>query len=95
MISTIVLASRIYDFLEKYARVKPEFDPIYDEEDDKYTSPDASELRYCANMLQNYLVPDGCRSEWGSGGYVPYGSKEGREEHDYLVSEIYKVIKSK
>ena len=32
--------------------------------------------------------------EWSSGGYKPYSSKEGREEHDYLVKEIYKIINS-
>ena len=28
------------------------------------------------------------------GGYKPYSSKKGREEHDYLVKEIYKIINS-
>jgi hypothetical protein len=85
------LSERIYKFIEKYASIRPDYDPEYD--DDKYTSPDASIMKYCADMLSKGLKPDQCHSSWESGGYKPYSSKDGREEHDYLVKKIYKIIK--
>lgn len=88
------LAERIYKFLETYAGVKPDWDSEYDDEDDKFTSPDASQLKYCADMISKNLKPKQCWSKWSSGGYIPYFSKEGEEEHDYLVKEIYKILKS-
>lgn len=89
------LSKRIYSFLEKYAAVRPDWDSEYDDEDEKYTSPDASHLKYCADMLDKEVIPYTCLSDWGSGGYKPITSVEGREEHDYLVKTIYGLIKNK
>ncbi len=89
------LAERIYAFLEKYAGIRPDWDSEHDDEDDKYTSPDASQMKYCADMLSKELKPLQCWSEWGSSGYKPHSSKEGRIEHDSLVKEIYDIINSK
>jgi hypothetical protein len=88
------LAERIHCFIETYACVRPDWDAKYDDEDDKFTSPDASQMKYCADMISKGLKPQQCWSEWGGGGYKPYLSKEGREEHDYLVKEISKIINS-
>lgn len=85
------LAKRIHDFIKKYAGIRPNWCETEDF-DEKYTSPDAYELLRCADMLNHEQKPNKCFSEWGSGGYTPYTSKEGREEHDYLVKEIYKII---
>ena len=87
------LAKRIYKFLDKYAGLRPDWNFEFDDEEDKYTSPDASQMEYCADMLNTGQKPLQCFSEWGSGGYQPYTSKEGKVEHDYLVKEIYKIIK--
>lgn len=84
------LAERIYRFIKQYAGIRPDWDG--ESEDDKFTSPDASQMKYCADMLSKELKPEQCWSEWGSGGYKPYSSKEGRQEHDELVKEIYKII---
>ena len=86
------LSERIYKFIEKYGAISPNWDG--EDEDEKYTSPDASQMKYCADMLSKGLKPNQCWSEWGSGGYNPYTSKEGKEEHNYLVKEIYKIINS-
>ena len=91
----IALSKKIYNFLDKYAGVKPDFDPIYDEDYEKYTSPDASQMKDCADVLSVGLKPEKCWSEWSSGGYKPYSSKEGQTEHDYLLKQIYKIINSK
>jgi len=91
------LAKRIYDFVNKYAGISPNWIETEDKEDvdGKYTSPDAYQMLYCADMLNHGQKPIRCFSEWGSGGYKPYSSREGREEHDYLVKEVYKIINGK
>lgn len=89
------LADRIYKFLNQYAGIRPDWDAKLDNENDKFTSPDASQMKYCADMLKQGLKPQQCWSEWSGGGYKPYSSREGREEHDCLVSEICKIINSK
>ncbi len=88
------LSNRIYDFVNKYACISPNYDEA-DDESDKYTSPDAYEMLACANLLKNGIKPHKCWSEWGSGGYKPYTSKEGKAEHDKLLSEINTIIKQK
>lgn len=79
------LIRNIHEFLNEYAVKNPNY---IDETDNLYTSPDADELLYCAKCLENNIVPERCHSEWGSGGYHPYTSKIGKEEHDNLVEEI-------
>lgn len=87
-----ILAQRIYNFLEKYAGINPNFDPEHDEDHEKYNSPDASQMRYCADMLSQDNKPLRCWSEWSNGGYKPSNSMEGRKEHDELVELIYEII---
>ena len=87
----IQLAKRIDKFIDSFAGIRPDFDPEYDEEHEKYTSPDASEMLKCSNMLKNNIKPDYCFSQWSSGGYVPYTSIEGEKEHNDIIKAI-KVI---
>jgi len=88
------LSERIYAFIFKYADVSPNWgDKEYS--GDKYTSPDAYQLLDCADTLASGLKPDRCNSSWEGCGYKPYSSKEGREEHDFLVTEIFKIINEK
>jgi hypothetical protein len=78
------LSIRIYKFLDLYAKK---------DQDGEWSSPDAYELEKCAILLK-----DGEKikcfpwSEWGSGGYHPYTSLEGRMEHDFLMGEIQKIL---
>lgn len=89
------LAIRVKAFIDKYAAVIPDFNEsdynaLYD---NKYTSPDAYELIHVYQCLMEDLpifsVPF---SSWGSGGYKPYTSDEGRIEHDAIIEEITKHI---
>jgi len=84
------LVQRIWTFLDTYAKIRPDWDPEFDEEDEKYTSPDASILTYCARSIENGIKPQITDSSWSSGGYGPYMSKEGREEHDDIIKQIRK-----
>ena len=85
------LVDRIYKFIDKYAAISPNWDGI--EDDEKYTCPDVYTLIMCAKQLEQGVKPYMCNSDWGCGGYKPYTSKEGKEEHDAIVSEVYKLIR--
>ena len=88
------LANRITDFINMYAGISPNYDPNdSDNDDDKYTCPDTYVLLHAAKYLNLGLIPVSCFSDWGSGGYKPYSSKEGRKEHDEIVKEISKLMK--
>ena len=90
-----LLAIKIRKFVSEYAGIRPDWDAEFDSEDEKYTSPDASEMIACANLLDMDIVPDKCFSDWGSGGYIPYTSENGKKEHDLIMSEIYTLINNK
>jgi len=45
------ISKQIYSFLDNFAELNPNWDEEYDDEDDKYTSPDASQMKYCADMI--------------------------------------------
>ncbi len=89
------LAKDIDNFIEKYAAISPNYDPKYDDEDEKYTGPDPYELLGCSKFLKSGKKPIKCHSDWGSGAYKPYSSKEGKTIHDSIVDRIYKIINSK
>jgi hypothetical protein len=86
------LSDRILDFIDRYAAISIVWDGVT--QDEKYTSPDAYQMVYCAEMLSKGEKPKQCFSEWGSCGYRPYLSVKGKEDHDFLVKEIFKIIKS-
>jgi hypothetical protein len=80
-----LLAKRIQKFLDKFGRKTPDGD---------WNSPDAYELERCITELID--TPGGITifpfSEWGSGGYWPYISKEGKREHEAILAEIKKLM---
>lgn len=81
----------IFKFLEKFAEIKADHDPEFDDEDEKFASPDASILYAAATILSdgNLLPQDfSLASSWESGGYTPYSSKEGKIEHDLIISKL-------
>jgi len=81
-----ILAKRISAFLEKYGkrdRSAPEF----------WNSPDGAEMEMAAGILARAKNPSRVPwSDWGSGGYGPYTSVEGRTEHAELLRLIKEVI---
>jgi hypothetical protein len=77
------LAKRIRKFLDTYAKK--------DAEGAEWNSPDAYELERCIRELETGVILKAPFSEWGSGGYYPYTSKEGQKEHDEILKEIKKL----
>ena len=87
-----LLAKDIKDFIDKYAGIRPDFNPEYDEECEKYTSPDASELLYASERLaKGELLERFPWSEHGSGGYKM--GKDVFEEHQALLERVKPFIK--
>lgn len=85
------LANRIDAFLAKYAAISPNSE----DGEKEYTGPDPYQLQVSSELLKKDQKPYRCWSEWGSGCYKPYSSKEGREEHDSIVSEVCDIINKK
>lgn len=85
------LADDIEEFLEKYANVSPNYDPKWDTEGQKWSSPDASGMFTAMKMLRSGRSPRHPNSSWESGGYSPYTDKKGRKLHDDLVQRIKNI----
>lgn len=84
------LAERIYKFIEKYAQVSPD----YNGTNKKYTNVDVLSMLACADSLIEGKKPKECFSSWScSGAYEPRLSKEGKQEHNDIINEIYKIRK--
>ncbi|MCP4528557.1 MAG: hypothetical protein GY833_21980 [Aestuariibacter sp.] len=86
-----LLANKVLNFLLVHAEMNADFDPAFDDEEDMFGSPDASNLYMLAKQLietgaltSNSIVD----SSWESGGYRPYSSKEARAKHDSLVGQL-------
>ena len=82
------LAAKIKAFLEKYGK-RDVNDPS------EWSSPDACLLEMTAKKLEAGMPVERPFSMWGSGGYGPYASKEGRKLHDEILDEIEVFSKKK
>lgn len=95
------LSHRIREFVDKYAAISPNWNPEEniengdDEIEGKYTGPDVYELLYVADQLDKNIKPTKCWSDWSSGCYKPFDSREGNAEHIKLMKEINDIINEK
>lgn len=81
------LAAEIRAFISKHAGIKPDYDPEFDDPEDRFTGPDASMLEAAAAYIEKERDIDFyVHSDWGSGTYHPYGDKVAKDWHDDLVS---------
>ncbi len=87
----VELANDIMDFVDEYAKINPNYDPEFDEEDGKYTGPDVSMLIYASDLLKRGDKPSGIWSDWGSGCYGRYSDSVGRDLHDSLIKRIKEI----
>ena len=87
-----ILAKDLKDFLEEYGKIKADYDPEYDEEYERFSSPDASELLYASERLsEGHDLERYPWSEFGSGGYVY--SSEVSKKHDALLDRVKPFVK--
>lgn len=85
------LATEILEFIEKFAQINPNFDAEYDDVEDRFTSPDASELYNSGILLSQGIVPKSCNSSFEGCGYTY--TEEVKTLHNRLVSEVYNLIR--
>lgn len=64
-LTTKILIQRIEKFISTYANVSPNYEPGYDDIDDKYTSPDAYEFLKTIQLLKLNCKVDYVFSELG------------------------------
>lgn len=96
MSESVKTACRIKEFLSVYANIRPDFDPEFDDEEERFTSPDASILFAAQKILEgDSALPKSFSvdSSWESGGYSPYNDAAGRAMHNQIVSECKALIK--
>lgn len=80
------LATDIRAFLADHAKVCPD-------DASEYTSPDAYELGAAALLLETQgFIQHLPFSEWGSGGFAPYGDREAQKRHDSLVESCQRFL---
>jgi hypothetical protein len=83
------LIAEIRDFIQKHAGISPNYDPKFDQPEDRFTGPDPSMLEGAAALLEaGKDIPFYVHSEWGSGCYKPYNDPEARTWHDDLVRKV-------
>jgi hypothetical protein len=88
-VPAVELVDKIDGFLKEFAGRMPE------ESDGKeyYTSPDAYELEHASAVLRAGGSLDRMPwSEWGSGGYKPYSSAEGRMMHEEIMGSLRSLV---
>lgn len=83
-----VLSSKIRAFLEKFGSIRPDYDPEFDDPEDRWTGPDSSLLECAADTLDAGGVPDNMIISWESGCFSPYTSKEGQEFLSSILEEL-------
>lgn len=83
------LIQRIEEFLSEHATSNPNWE---DEDDNKYTSPDAEEFAVIAGLLRKGIAPYcKCSSSFLHGDYRPYTDSV-RGIHDELKREVNELI---
>lgn len=75
-------------FLEKHAGVRPDYDPDFDDPEERWTGPDSALLHAAATLLSQGEKPIPVRSDWGSGTYRGWNNPALKAEHDALVAAI-------
>jgi len=87
------LAQAIRDFVEKHARISPNYDPTdrWSDPEERFTGPDPSCLLAAAASIERGEKPDRVFSDWGSGCYGEWNDKALQAEHDALVKAAYAV----
>ncbi len=88
----LALSKEIKEFVEKYAKIHPNWKPG-DEEDEKYTGPDPYELLTLCMYLEkgdSSYVP---RSDWSSCCYGPLFETHAQEIHNSIFVKLKNLAK--
>lgn len=90
------LAKNIFDFLETYAKIKADYDPEFEDPEDRFNGPDPSEMECAAKLLEKGETPNIPNSSWRSGCYkldLPSYEIKGEDIHNHLKEEIILFVR--
>jgi hypothetical protein len=86
------LADAIDSFLKEHGGIKADYDPELDEPEERWNSPDASDLEMISKTIRaGRGILHYPHSDWNHGGYRPGNSADGRAKHDHILSEIRRL----
>lgn len=91
------LSSQIFSFLEKYAKTSADFDPVYDDESERFNGPDSAMLYSAAVMIESKseLSRLFVHSDWHSGCYKTNLDSDGEQIHSSIIQAISELKNSK
>ena len=87
------LSKEIFSFLDSHAKLAANYDPKYDDPEDRFNGPDSASLYAVAIALENELDFVMPFSSFGSGCYEPISDKEVSEKHNRIMSEIAEYVR--
>lgn len=87
-VSDIDLATRIDNFLATYAKLSANYDPEYDEADERWNGPDSAMLDIASKAIKAGQTPPPVHSDIGSGCYKDYQNPSVQQEHQEIVTAV-------
>jgi hypothetical protein len=82
------LADRIDTFLGNYAKLAADYDPEYDDPDERWNGPDSAMMAMAANAIRSGQMPPVVHSDIGSGCYRDYFDPQVQAEHTAILSAL-------
>lgn len=92
MVDRVKLAKEITDFLERHSIPSADYDPDFDNFEDRFNGPDSAMLYNAAEALKADVEFTRPLSSYGSGCYRPWPSKEVEAWHDRLLSQLSEYL---
>ena len=82
------IAARIDNFLSTYAKLSANYDPEYDDADERWNGPDSAMLDMASKAIKAGQTPQRVHSDIGSGCYKDYNDPIVQQEHDTIVAAV-------
>ncbi len=89
------LSKEIFEFLDTYAKTAADYDPEFDDPEDRFNGPDSSMFYAAATLIDLGRVPCNVWSEWNSGCYKTNLDSNGFEIHQNLLNRVYALREEK
>lgn len=88
----LAFADEIQDFLEKHGGIKGDYDPTWDSPEERFNSPDASELDYFSKRLKHGLELKYPWASWVHGGFKERGNKDAEQWFKSIMERASKLL---
>lgn len=88
------IAQEVFSFLEKYSKIGADYDPQYDEPEERFNGPDSSMFHSAALLMADGKKPIIVHSDWHSGCYKTNLDTEGERIHKELLQTVNKLART-